>query len=795
VINIIPRSGGNALEGSFYYNFSNGDLQGNNISEELRRENPNLPSVNANVIKLQDVNASMGGPVRRDRLWYFATIRNNRTDQFVPGAYFNENAHKPLTELRSLDELYVPDFDRRAFGDARFREYSARFTWQATARNKFTFAHSQQYRENNYNGGGSLNGSAIVSPEAGSTTDARPQTLPQVTWSAPWTSRLLLEGAFSGFRALTGGQARPTNDPRATRVTQTNLNIPGLPANATVTTGAQAWNNNLSFNPRWRASAAYVTGSHSLRVGYDGFYSKQTLEGHAAGDDGLLMTINRLTGARSFTVIAVDGYPSPVAAMENYVKATGIYVEDQWTRGRLTLQGAVRYDAAKSGYPVQTYGPGLLVPNAVTFQAGDAVWGYKDLTPRIGVAYDLFGNGRTALKFNFGHYVSAASNDPPYQNNNPTASLSNITPARAWVDNDNDLQVDCNVANGAAQGPGTALPTVDSCAAVNLGTLGSATPSTTRTDEALLGGWGVRPDDYQWGVSVQQQVARGVSVEFSYRKRWQGNFTYTDNLNIPNYAVNANGSITSPAYTEYHITSPLDGSVIGGLYDINSNTFGTNNLVLAADDAHEVYTRFHDFDVNVSARMRNGLIVRGGTQTGKRTSHICGANPDNPGTLRGCHLEEPYLTRYSGSATYLVPEIGTRWFRWASSLSLATTWSVIPTAITDAANYTVPTGAGSEFASQIGRAPLSGISPVVNLRDPGRPDYPDMRVENNIRIGRLVRLGRTRTNVGVDIFNFPNAASALNRNNTYNPANLSTYRQRTQIIPGRFAKFSVQFDF
>jgi hypothetical protein len=120
---------------------------------------------------------------------------------------------------------------------------------------------------------------------------------------------------------------------------------------------------------------------------------------------------------------------------------------------------------------VQTYGPGLLVPNAVTFPAGIAVSGYRDLTPRVGVAYDLFGYGRTALKFNFGHYVSAASNDPPYPNNNPTASLSNVTPARAWVDNDNDLQVDCNVGNGAAQGPGTPFPTVDSCAAVNLGTL------------------------------------------------------------------------------------------------------------------------------------------------------------------------------------------------------------------------------------------------------------------------------------------------------------------------------------
>jgi hypothetical protein len=534
----------------------------------------------------------------------------------------------------------------------------------------------------------------------------------------------------------------------------------------------------------------------SLRFGYDGFYSKQTLESHLTGSDGLIITINRLTGARSFTVNAVDGYPAGGSAIENYVKASGLYVEDQWTLGRLTLQGAVRFDYAMSGYPEQTYGPGLLVPNAVTFPAGKAVWGYKDITPRVGAAYDLFGNGRTALKFNFGHYVSAASNDPPYQNNNPTASLTNTTPARSWVDNNNNLLVDCDIANGAAQGPGLGVPAIDNCGAVNLGTIGSAAVSTTVTDPSTLGGWNVRPGDYQVGVGVQQQVARGLSVEVTWRRRWQNNFTYTDNLNIPNYAMDADGNITTPVYTPYFITSPLDGSIITGLYDINSNTLGNNSLILGTTEQYKVYTTYQDIDVNVSARLKNGLVVRGGTQSGIRTGHTCGSNPDNPGTLRGCHTEQPWLTRYNGSASYLVPKFDSRWISWARDINLSATWSAIPVIIApDVANYTVPTGPGSEFFAQIGRAPLSGISPVVNLKDPSRPEFPDMRVEQNVRFSRLIRLARTRTNVGVDIFNFPNTHSVQARNNTYNPANISTYRQPTQIIPARFFKFSVQFDF
>ena len=799
MINVIPRSGGNKLTGSFYYNFSNNAMQGNNIDDKLRLENPGLPNVNSNVIKLQDINGAVGGPVRRDRLWYFGTVRNNRTDQWVPGVYYNQNANISPSQL-SLSTLYVPDLDRRAFNDARFREASIRVTWQATPRNKFTLSHSQQYRENNYNGGGALTGTAVTSPEAGGTTDARPQTLPQVSWTSPLTNRLLLEGAFAGFRALTGGQARPTYDGSATRITQTNNNdYPGiLPANASVTTGPQLWSNNLAFVPRWRGSAAYQVAGHSLRAGFEGFYSRQTLESHLAGQDGLAISINRQTGARTFTVNAVDGFPGTGNPRGNWLRSTGIYIEDQWTLKRLTLQGALRYDAASSGFPAQTYGPGLLVPQTFEFPAGKSVLGYKDLTPRVGVAYDLFGNAKTALKFNWGHYVAAASNEGVYTDNNPTASLSNTTPARTWVDNDNDLVIDCDITNGAAQGPGAPVAAVDTCGVVNLGTLGTPNATTILTDRSLLKGWNVRPSDYQVGFGIQQEVTSGVSVELSYRRRWQTNFTYTDNLNVPNFTVNADGSFSSPVYMPYNVTSPLDGSGIT-LYDINSNTLGTNSLVLPSDEAHEVYTRFHEIDINVAARTRYGIVMRGGAQTGRRTAHTCGSNPDNPGLQRGCHVEEPWLSRYSGSATYITPQFESRAFSWASDFNLSTTFSIIPVlGVTNAANYTVPTGAGSEYLNQIGRAPLGTAAILVNLRDPGVPEIPEHRVEHNIRIGRIVKIAGTRANFGLEVFNIENMASALARNQTYNPSTpelLATYFRRTQITPGRFAKLSVQFDF
>ena len=82
--------------------------------------------------------------------------------------------------------------------------------------------------------------------------------------------------------------------------------------------------------------------------------------------------------------------------------------QDQWTRGKLTLQGAVRYDHAWSYYPAQQLGPTRFLPTPLVFPETQGVLGYNDIDPRFGVAYDLFGNGKTALKFNAGRYLEAA---------------------------------------------------------------------------------------------------------------------------------------------------------------------------------------------------------------------------------------------------------------------------------------------------------------------------------------------------------------------------------------------------
>jgi hypothetical protein len=129
----------------------------------------------------------------------------------------------------------------------------------------------------------------------------------------------------------------------------------------------------------WRASASYVTGAHSAKFGYQGAYHIEDIDDRG-NQDGLVYT---------FIVPAINLYsltqriaPWEIANRTGY---HSFYAQDQWTLGRATVQGAVRYDHAYSFHPAEGNGspvPSRWSPTPSTFPRTDGVKGYNDITPR-----------------------------------------------------------------------------------------------------------------------------------------------------------------------------------------------------------------------------------------------------------------------------------------------------------------------------------------------------------------------------------------------------------------------------
>jgi hypothetical protein len=305
VMNLVPRSGGNSFNGSAFYSGAGGWSRANNIDDELRALGLLEPSA---LINAFDANGSFGGPILRDRLWFFGSLRTFGQATAVSGAYANRNAGDATRWDYVRDEAVVT---RNA---SRYDVFSGRLTAQLTPRNRVSFSQENQYRCQ----GSPLTtegegcrarkadwvavGTATSSPESYPGYHDLPYYVTQGTWSSPVSSRMLLDAGFSRFhyRFAGFGQAPPDALTSLIPVTEqstmyglANFNYRGLfdPA-------AHAFADNRATSIQWRASAAYVTGTHNFKVGYVGSDLMQN-SGRQAAESALRYTST--AGSRSVT--------------------------------------------------------------------------------------------------------------------------------------------------------------------------------------------------------------------------------------------------------------------------------------------------------------------------------------------------------------------------------------------------------------------------------------------------------------------------------------------------------------
>ena len=617
----------------------------------------------------------------------------------------------------------------------------------------------------------------------------------QFSYSAPMTNKLLLEAAFSQFFS----NWSPTSPAGALNyepfipVQERSLSG-GVPVPNMVYHGYAGLNNNHQTHNIWRASASYVTGAHSVKAGYQAAYEVTDIFGDFA-THGLQYRFNA-------------GVPDQITQritkwqQANRTRYDAFYAQDQWTRGRMTLQGALRYEHAWSFFPEGING--LLTDSVFggpvhTLPEAKGVDSYNDIAPRMGMAYDIFGNGKTAIKLNLSKYWQSAANDGVYIGTNPASTFAQ-TANRAWTDNGN-FRPDCDLQNPLAQD--SRATGGDLCGALDNQNFfrfkqdGSVTSTATRIDPALLSGWGVRPYDWQFAASVQQELMPRVSVEIGYSRRWWGNLTVTDNLAV--------GTADFDTYTR---TSPTNSNLPDSgqplsYYLRNSRTpFGAvdNYLTLATNYGDMAYY-WQGLDLTATARTSNELTLQGGFTSGAGVRDQCDiwkAMPELTTVLGvtnridACRIEEPWLWNWRGLVTYIVPKVDVQVSAiMRSQANVQNTNDPASSGLSMQSLYFEP---NSAVLAALGRPIAGGATTVtLDLAKLGQV-YPDRLNTVDMRFTKILRFGRTRTNIGVDLYNLFNANTGTGFNQNFG-ADGSTWLRPNAILNPRYVRFNATVDF
>lgn len=784
-MNIIPKQGGNVFNGSFFVSGTGDAFQGDNLTPELIAKG--LTATNS-IQKLWDVNPSVGGPIVRDKLWFFGTYRYQVSRQNVASMWVNKNAGDP-TKWN-----YDPDFGHQAVDDGTWKNGSARVTWQATPRNKISAWTSVQYSclhcIEGGDGTGLGFGAAKASPEANTTNENHPSMLTQVAWTSPYTSRLLFEAnAQLGPYFWWGSRQKNAYDTTMIPVQENGGAYPGINYRA------ENWSGHTGYTNIVQGAASYVTGTHAAKVGFRYHNNDANYPINFYNNSQLKYEFQDAVPA------FVDVYADANSHQQQKQTMLAFYAQDRWTLKRLSLQGGLRFEHLSDYFPQQQMGPNLFLPAAVVFPAEDGPLHQKDLMPRFGASYDLFGNGKTAAKFFLGRYVTTFNTVDEWANYSP-AGLGHFVTSdrRGWTDANHDFVADCNFLDPNPNGE---------CGQGNVFFGKPVSPLTV--DPATVDGWNTR--EYSWDLTagLTQQVAPRVSLQVDYVRRSWGNLPAT-----------INRAWTPADFDPFVYSVPKDPKLPGGggydltFYDVKPDKFQQiDNFLTFADDVGGAFNKFNGVDVTVNARLRD-VTLQGGTSSGNVVEDSCGVVNNHPeayifsgwgGTdgfldtfLGGvgqwpqafCHRESGWQTNLKGLATYTVPKI---------DVLLSGTFRSLPYPGNEFPSVQSQSIGGQATAlflgvpgldsTNLGRPLASGI-PVefLNIVEPGKL-YGDRLNSIDLRFGKILKYGNSRTMINFDVFNLLNASTTERYNLTYGDA----YLNPLSITSARFFKISAQFDF
>jgi hypothetical protein len=613
-MNLVVKSGSNRFKGLGSANYQSGDFQSDNVTDELLAKGY-APGSNK-FTKLQDYYAEIGGPILRDKLWFYVSHRDASSGNFIPGFV-------QLSD-RSQVEFYT-----------KLQDPTGKFTYQITKNNKFEgmFQYGrkwQPYRtasryvplESTQNQdswslvGPSFKWQSVLSTK--STFDASLQRGGYWWPDIPWDEGVRKTDLATNNGPTRGGFLETDRTPRRWQYGGTYAYFAELGGrNHELKTGYLGWRNM----------------SETVNIGYPNQqqYRYRSLAGDVNCDEA-----HNYDGCftRPDSVLVYD-YPNTTADGEWYSSA---YFNDRITISpKLTLNVGVRYDRYSSFLPEQG-NPGtgpFATENIFPYQGEDNYPIYSTLVPRVSAVYDLTGQGRLAVRGSFGRYVGGSSGasanpGPGASDTNPNAIIT-----RTYSNWDGSIPYVPVAANLTSTSGG----------------------GTNRTIDLDLKGPYV--DEYTAGVDIG--LNRTMTVQFNYVHKRDGNANMSINQALPYdaYTVTTTGVDPGPD----NRTGTADDQVLT-LYSVPRTypTFGQNIERVVQADRED---RYHAFGVTFNKQYANNWSFLFSFDTDKRdlsdnsprnpNEALYGSQDGGTGTTNYGHRADSWNYAMRMSGTYLLP--------------------------------------------------------------------------------------------------------------------------------------------
>ena len=754
-VNIITKEGGNFFSGSFAGNFAPRAMQSDNLSSDLIARGISEPNT---VKKLYDVGGSFGGPVVRDKLWFYTAHRVAEAQEYLAGIYYNKLQGQPF---------YERDLDRQGFSQAYDRDNQFKLTWQASERNKFNAQWVIQH-----NCGCFFGQSAGRAPEATFphyfTGPFGGQHMVNGTWTLPATNRLLIEAKASYWYVF--NELPPTQGVSPNDIAAVNLNT-GHAFGQLFTTNPRSLRTSFVNTQGGKGDqgdtsqdfkVSYVTGSHSFKTGFQSI--QQRYNEFSTGP--------LYTDRPPIQYLMRDRVPVELAqlAAPNFYNfrmfEMGLFAQDAWTIDRLTLNLGVRYDYTTSYSPEFT-SPGGFFIEELTWPAQGGFSNFHDITPRFAAAYDLTGAGTTALKFNIGRYV-LNEGMARILATHPSLALTNQA-TRTWNDDNLNLEPDCDLRSNLANGE---------CGATSGAGFGIPTPILQYSDQAKSG-WGNRPYSWTTSILLEHELAPGIAASVGYYRNTNGNIVRTDNR------------LAAPSdYNPFCVMQPVDsrlpgggGGEVCGLYDINPSLFGqVDNL----RDLSNFESTYQGIDLLINARFDNGAFIQGGFNTGESRVNNCDA-PDFPEQF----CDRASLPWKGQHNIKLQGQYPLPWYGLVTSATFLNLPGIAQNASVRYSNAQIAPSLGRDLAA-CGPRTGAGCSASVNvLLYANNNEFEDRQTQVDWRIAANIDAGDVRFQPRFEIYNLFNANDVQGLNSRYGSAWLNA----AGILTARLFKFAVAIDF